>query len=46
MKHDWWNEYDPAEHKKLYKEYKAVEAERQHLHKEEIDKSTVYMLAC
>ena len=38
MKCGRWNGYDPAEHKKLHKEYEAVAAERQRL-REEIDKS-------
>ena len=28
-KRDRWNGYDPSEHKKVYEEYEAIEAERQ-----------------
>lgn len=39
-KRDRWNGYDPAEHKKIYDEYAAVEAARQKMREEEIDKQT------
>jgi len=44
-KRDRWNGYDPAEHKKVYDEYAAVEAARQKLREEEIDKQTTTDLA-
>ena len=44
-KRDRWNGYDPAEHKKIYDEYAAIEAERQRLREEEIDKQTTTDLA-
>lgn len=44
-KRDRWNGYDPAEHKKIYAEYAAVEAARQKLREEEIDKQTTTDLA-
>jgi pre-mRNA-processing factor SLU7 len=44
-KRDRWNGYDPAEHKQLYEEYEAVEAERQRLREEEIDKQTTTDMA-
>ncbi|KIP05104.1 hypothetical protein PHLGIDRAFT_92581 [Phlebiopsis gigantea 11061_1 CR5-6] len=44
-KRDRWNGYDPAEHKKVYEEYEAVEAMRQKLREEEIDKQTTTDLA-
>ncbi|CCM01491.1 uncharacterized protein FIBRA_03545 [Fibroporia radiculosa] len=44
-KRDRWNGYDPAEHKKVYDEYAAVEAARQRLREEEIDKQTTTDLA-
>lgn len=44
-KRDRWNGYDPAEHKKIYEEYEAVEAERQRLREEEIDKQTTTDMA-
>ncbi|KAI0374037.1 pre-mRNA-splicing factor SLU7 [Pilatotrama ljubarskyi] len=44
-KRDRWNGYDPAEHKRVYEEYEAVEAARQRLREEEIDKRTTTDLA-
>jgi pre-mRNA-processing factor SLU7 len=44
-KRDRWNGYDPAEHKMIYEEYEAVEAERQRLREEEIDKQTTTDMA-
>ncbi|KAI0318393.1 pre-mRNA-splicing factor SLU7 [Amylostereum chailletii] len=44
-KRDRWNGYDPAEHKKVYEEYEAVESERQRLREEEIDNQTTTDLA-
>ncbi|KAH9949546.1 pre-mRNA-splicing factor SLU7 [Amylocystis lapponica] len=44
-KRDRWNGYDPAEHKRVYDEYEAVEAARQKLREEEIDKQTTTDLA-
>ncbi|TRM69423.1 Pre-mRNA splicing Prp18-interacting factor-domain-containing protein [Schizophyllum amplum] len=44
-KRDRWNGYDPSEHKKIYDEYAAIEAERQRLREEEIDKQTTTDLA-
>ncbi|KAI0297192.1 Pre-mRNA splicing Prp18-interacting factor-domain-containing protein [Russula brevipes] len=44
-KRDRWNGYDPAEHKSIYDEYEAVEAERQRLREEEIDKQTTTDMA-
>ncbi|KIK40160.1 hypothetical protein CY34DRAFT_283979 [Suillus luteus UH-Slu-Lm8-n1] len=44
-KRDRWNGYDPAEHKKIYDEYEAVEAARQKLREEEIDNQTTTDLA-
>jgi len=44
-KRDRWNGYDPAEHKNIYDEYEAVEAERQRLREEEIDKQTTTDMA-
>lgn len=44
-KRDRWNGYDPAEHKKVYEEYQAIEAARQKLREEEIDKQTTTDLA-
>ena len=44
-KRDRWNGYDPAEHKQIYDEYEAVEAERQRLREEEIDKQTTTDMA-
>ncbi|KAI8993021.1 pre-mRNA-splicing factor SLU7 [Trametes punicea] len=44
-KRDRWNGYDPAEHKRVYEEYAAIEAARQKLREEEIDKRTTTDLA-
>ncbi|KAI0812519.1 Pre-mRNA splicing Prp18-interacting factor-domain-containing protein [Irpex lacteus] len=44
-KRDRWNGYDPSEHKKVYEEYQAVEAARQKLREEAIDKQTTTDLA-
>lgn len=44
-KRDRWNGYDPAEHKRIYDEYAAVEAARQKLREEEIDNQTTTDLA-
>ncbi|TFY53069.1 hypothetical protein EVJ58_g9656 [Rhodofomes roseus] len=44
-KRDRWNGYDPAEHKKIYEEYEALEAARQKLREDEIDKQTTTDLA-
>ena len=44
-KRDRWNGYDPAEHKRVYEEYQAIEAARQKLREEEIDKQTTTDLA-
>ncbi|KAF7790328.1 hypothetical protein EIP86_001283 [Pleurotus ostreatoroseus] len=44
-KRDRWNGYDPSEHKKVYAEYAAVEAARQKLREEEIDKQMTTDLA-
>jgi pre-mRNA-processing factor SLU7 len=44
-KRDRWNGYDPAEHKRIYDEYEAIEAERQRLREEEIDKQTTTDMA-
>jgi len=44
-KRDRWNGYDPAEHKKIYEEYEAIEAARQKLREEEIDNQTTTDLA-
>ena len=44
-KRDRWNGYDPAEHKRVYEEYAALEAARQKLREEEIDKQTTTDLA-
>ncbi|KAI0743541.1 pre-mRNA-splicing factor SLU7 [Daedaleopsis nitida] len=44
-KRDRWNGYDTAEHKRVYEEYEAVEAARQKLREEEIDKRTTTDLA-
>ncbi|KAI0081261.1 pre-mRNA-splicing factor SLU7 [Panus rudis PR-1116 ss-1] len=44
-KRDRWNGYDPAEHKKVYEEYAALEAARQKLREEEIDKQMTTDLA-
>lgn len=37
-KRDRWNGYDAADHKKIYDEYAAIEAARQKMREEEIDK--------
>ncbi|KDQ57836.1 hypothetical protein JAAARDRAFT_178355 [Jaapia argillacea MUCL 33604] len=39
-KRDRWNGYDSAEYKQIYDEYTALEAARQKLREEEIDKQT------
>ncbi|KDQ21839.1 hypothetical protein BOTBODRAFT_99798 [Botryobasidium botryosum FD-172 SS1] len=39
-KRDRWNGYDPAEYKKIYEEYAAVEQARQKVREEEIDNQT------
>ncbi|KAI5117762.1 hypothetical protein M0805_005193 [Coniferiporia weirii] len=44
-KRDRWNGYDPAEHKRVYEEFAAIEAARQKLREEEIDKQTTTDLA-
>ncbi|KAI0344678.1 pre-mRNA-splicing factor SLU7 [Trametopsis cervina] len=44
-KRDRWNGYDPSEHKKVYEEYEAVEAARQKMREEAIDKQTTTDLA-
>ena len=44
-KRDRWNGYDPAEYKKVYEEYAAVDAARQKLREEEIDNRTTTDLA-
>lgn len=44
-KRDRWNGYDPAEHRRVYEEYAAVEAARQKLREDEIDKQTTTDLA-
>ncbi|OAX36446.1 hypothetical protein K503DRAFT_793403 [Rhizopogon vinicolor AM-OR11-026] len=44
-KRDRWSGYDPAEHKKIYEEYEAIEAARQKLREEEIDNQTTTDLA-
>lgn len=44
-KRDRWNGYDPSEHKKVYEEYQAIEAARQKLREEAIDKQTTTDLA-
>lgn len=44
-KRDRWNGYDPAEHKKVYDEYVAVETARQKLREEAIDNQTTTDLA-
>jgi pre-mRNA-processing factor SLU7 len=44
-KRDRWNGYDASEHKRIYDEYAAVEAARQKLREEEIDKQTTTDLA-
>ena len=44
-KRDRWNGYDPAEHRRVYDEYAAVEAARQKLREEAIDNQTTTDLA-
>ncbi|TFK73928.1 hypothetical protein BDN72DRAFT_138001 [Pluteus cervinus] len=44
-KRDRWNGYDPAEHRKIYDEYAAIEVARQKLREEEIDNQTTTDLA-
>jgi pre-mRNA-processing factor SLU7 len=44
-KRDRWNGYDPAEHKRIYEEYAAIEAARQKLREDEIDNQTTTDLA-
>lgn len=44
-KRDRWNGYDPSEHKKVYEEYEAIEAARQKMREEAIDKQTSTDLA-
>lgn len=44
-KRDRWNGYDPAEHKRIYDEYAAIEAARQKMREEEIDNQTTTDLA-
>ncbi|KAH8118994.1 pre-mRNA-splicing factor SLU7 [Phellopilus nigrolimitatus] len=44
-KRDRWNGYDSAQHKRIYDEYAAVEAARQKMREEEIDKQTTTDLA-
>jgi pre-mRNA-processing factor SLU7 len=44
-KRDRWNGYDPAEHKKIYDEYAAIDAARQKIREEEIDNQTTTDLA-
>ncbi|KAL0956392.1 hypothetical protein HGRIS_002539 [Hohenbuehelia grisea] len=44
-KRDRWNGYDPAEHKRIYDEYAAVEAARQKIREDEIDNQTTTDLA-
>ena len=44
-KRDRWNGYDPAEHKRVYDEYAAIEAARQKVREEEIDNQTTTDLA-
>ncbi|EJU04168.1 hypothetical protein DACRYDRAFT_114567 [Dacryopinax primogenitus] len=39
-KRDRWNGYDPAEHKRVYDEYQAVEEARRKLKEDEIDNQT------
>ncbi|KZT26678.1 pre-mRNA-splicing factor SLU7 [Neolentinus lepideus HHB14362 ss-1] len=44
-KRDRWNGYDAAEYKQIYDEYNALEAARQKLREDEIDKQTTTDLA-
>ena len=44
-KRDRWNGYDASEHKRIYDEYAAIEAARQKMREEEIDKQTTTDLA-
>ncbi|KAF9222592.1 hypothetical protein BS17DRAFT_783097 [Gyrodon lividus] len=44
-KRDRWNGYDPAEHKRIYEEYEAIESARKKLREEEIDNQTTTDLA-
>ncbi|THH04575.1 hypothetical protein EW145_g5412 [Phellinidium pouzarii] len=44
-KRDRWNGYDPAEHKRVYDEFAAIEAARQKMREEEIDSQTTTDLA-
>ena len=44
-KRDRYNGYDPAEHSRVYEQYAAMEAARQKLREEEIDKQTTTDLA-
>ncbi|KAJ7072161.1 Pre-mRNA splicing Prp18-interacting factor-domain-containing protein [Mycena amicta] len=44
-KRDRWNGYDPAEHKRVYEEYAAIDAARQKQREEEIDNQTTTDLA-
>ena len=44
-KRDRWNGYDTSEHAKIYDEYGALEAARQKLREEQIDKQTTTDLA-
>lgn len=44
-KRDRWNGYDASEHKRVYEEYEAIEAERQRQREEEIDNQTTTDLA-
>lgn len=44
-KRDRWNGYDPAEHKRVYDEFAAIEAARQKIREDEIDSQTTTDLA-
>jgi pre-mRNA-processing factor SLU7 len=44
-KRDRWNGYDASEHRMIYEEYDALEAARQKMREEEIDKQTTTDLA-
>jgi pre-mRNA-processing factor SLU7 len=44
-KRDRWNGYDPADHKRIYEEYEAVEVARQKRREEMIDNQTTTDLA-